>query len=444
MSRKAERVLEKRQGRGNIAAPPKRSPRSAIAVVAGLLAAGVGGWALYAKPWQSGDTTRAPSSPATASSTGEAPCSACLIATPTRFAQADGDGPPGMAWVPGGEYVMGDSGGAAGVVSLPWEQPAHRVRVDGFYIDKCELTNAQFQAFVDATGYVTTAEKAPDIREIMKQLPPGTPPPPREKLVAASLVFQMTDRPVDTRDWSKWWAWVPGADWRHPEGPDTDIKGKELHPVVQVSWDDAVAYCKWSGKRLPTEAEWEFAARGGLSAKPFTWGDAPFDLKHPQANIWEGQFPYLNTGEDGYQTTAPVGSFPANGFGLRDMAGNVWEWTSDWFSPTTYADDAAKGVAINPQGPAASADPDGTPAQKRAIRGGSFLCSDSYCSSYRPSARMHNTPDSATNHQGFRAVMTKAAWEAQKAQRADRPAPAGTVPAPIGATPTTKPAAAAR
>jgi sulfatase modifying factor 1 len=337
--------------------------------------------------------------------------------------------------MPGGEFVMGDSGGAPGVAAMPWEQPAHRVRVDGLYVDRCEVTNAQFQAFVDATGYATTAERPPDLREIMKQLPPGTPPPPPERMRAASLVFRKTPGPVPTdgHNHFRWWDWVPGADWRHPEGPGSDIKGKELYPVVQVSFDDAMAYCKWAGKRLPTEAEWEFAARGGLAAKPFTWGDAPFDPKHAQANIWQGDFPYRNTGEDGYEGAAPVGSFAANGFGLHDMAGNVWEWTTDWFRPTAYAEDAAKGLVVNPQGPAVGVDPDdpNSPAQKKAIRGGSFLCSDSYCSSYRPSARMHTTPDSAANHQGFRCVIGKVEWEETKVKWASA----------AGAT--TRPAAAA-
>jgi sulfatase modifying factor 1 len=406
---------------------------AAAAVAVTLGAVGVGAWALQAKPWQGAAGRAADASPRGAAGDGKATgapgepaCAACNLTVPARFATA-GDGLPGMAWVPGGEYVMGDSGGATGVAAMPWEQPPHRVRVDGFFVDRCEVTNAQFQAFVDATGYVTTAERPPDLREIMKQLPPGTPPPTPDKLRAASLVFRMTPGPVPTDGGNhvRWWDWVPGADWRHPEGPGSDIKGKELYPVVQVSCDDAEAYCKWAGKRLPTEAEWECAARGGLAAKPFTWGDAPFDPKRAQANIWQGDFPYRNTADDGYEGTSPVGTFPPNGYGLYDMAGNVWEWTSDWFSPNTYAADAAKGVVANPQGPAVAVDPDGTPAQKKAIRGGSYLCSDSYCSSYRPSARMHTTPDSATNHQGFRAVMTRAAWDARAASR---PSPAAAPP----------------
>lgn len=378
---------------------------------------GAATYLLYARPWQNA-AAPGPVMP-TAAAAGDPqtqPCQACKLPMPARFGgDADKDAPPGMVWIPAGEFAMGDSRGDG----FEWERPVHRVRVDGFYVDKCEVTNAQFQAFVDATHYVTTAEKKPDLAEIMKQLPPGTPPPPAEKLVPASLVFHKTDGPVDTsgHNWFQWWEWKPGADWRHPTGPDSDIKGKELHPVVQVSWDDAVAYCKWAGRRLPTEAEWEYAARGGLDRKPFTWGDKEFDPQHPQANIWQGSFPWRNTLEDGYELTAPVGKFPANGYGLYDMAGNVWEWCNDWFSPETYVHDAQATLTVNPQGPEKSLDPDGAGVPKKAIRGGSFLCSDSYCSSYRPSARMHTSPDSATNHQGFRCVMTKAMWEEMKAKR---------------------------
>ncbi len=240
--------------------------------------------------------------------------------------------PAGMVWVPGGEFTMGTNSELA----WPEEKPAHRVCVDGFWIDKTEVTNAQFRAFVDATGYVTTAEKAPTVEEIMSQVPPGTPPPRPEDLVPGALVFTPPAGRVDLSDFSQWWKWMPGANWRHPEGPGSDIEGRDLHPVVQVSWDDAVAYARWAGKRLPTEAEWEFAARGGLEGRPYVWGDEVPSDSRPRANIWQGEFPHLNTENDGFTRTSPVGSFPPNGFGLYDMAGNVWEWCADWYDRDLY------------------------------------------------------------------------------------------------------------
>jgi formylglycine-generating enzyme len=311
--------------------------------------------------------------------------------------------PPGMIWIPGGEFTMGTDDPNA----WPDEKPAHRVRVDGFWMDKTEVTNARFRKFVEATGYVTTAERKPDWKELKKQLPPGTPKPPDEKLVPGSLVFTMTKQPVRLNDISQWWKWTPGASWRCPEGPGSDLKGRENHPVVQVSWDDAVAYCKWAGKRLPTEAEWEFAARGGLDRKPFTWGDDR-GASGKYANIWEGDFPYRNTAEDGYIRTAPAGSFKPNGYGLYDMAGNVWEWCSDWYRRDLYRLRAGKGTVENPRGPAKSFDPTRPYQPQRSQRGGSFLCNDSYCSRYRPSARHGCTPDTGMSHVGFRCVMTPA------------------------------------
>ena len=299
--------------------------------------------------------------------------------------------PPGMVWIPGGEFEMGSDS----VFDRPEEKPAHRVRVSGFWMDETEVTNEQFRAFVDATGYKTTAERAPSAEEILKLSPPGTPPPPAEKLVPGSLVFQMTPKPVDTSDLNQWWKWTPGADWRHPEGPGSSIAGREHHPVVHVSWDDAVAYATWAGKRLPTEAEWEFAARGGLVGKPYVWGDAPFSDDAPQANIWQGEFPWKNTSRDGFERTAPVRSFKANGFGLYDMSGNVWEWCSDWFDPDFYRARVST-LTINPKGPAHGS--------RRTERGGSFLCHDAYCSRYRPSARTGGSPDTGMSHVGFRCV----------------------------------------
>jgi sulfatase modifying factor 1 len=318
------------------------------------------------------------------------------------WAPSPSDGPPGMVWIPGGEFTMGTDG------KLGWvdEKPAHRVRVAGFWMDESEVTNAQFRKFVEAKGYVTTAEKPPDLEEILRQSPPGTPPPPKEKLVPGSLVFQPTAGPVDTRDYTQWWHWTPGASWRHPEGPGSSIKGKEDHPVVHVSWDDAIAYAKWAGKRLPTEAEWERAARGGLEGKPYVWGDEkPTDTK-AFANIWQGAFPYRNTAADGFVRTAPVKSFKPNGYGLYDMAGNVWEWCSDLYRVDLYRQRAGKGVIVNPSGPSVAMDPRNPRAQSRVQRGGSFLCNDSYCGRYRPSARHGCSPDTGMSHVGFRCVMT--------------------------------------
>ncbi len=283
------------------------------------------------------------------------------------------------------------------------EHPAHRVRVDGFWIDETDVTNAQFRAFVEATGYVTTAEKVPTLEEIMQQAPRGAPLPKKEDLVAGSLVFTPPDHPVTLDDVTPWWKWTPGADWRHPEGPDSSIDGKDDHPVVQVCWDDAAAYAKWAGKRLPTEAEWERAARGGLDGKKYVWGDEPFSAEHPQCNNFQGHFPDSNTAKDGYKRTSPVKAFKPNGYGLYDMAGNVWQWTADWYLPEAYALTKDQGILVNPTGPAHSFDPRERPAE-RVQRGGSFLCCPAYCFNYRPSARMGCTPDTGMSHVGFRCV----------------------------------------
>jgi formylglycine-generating enzyme required for sulfatase activity len=311
--------------------------------------------------------------------------------------------PPGMVWVPGGEFLMG----ADSDQTWPEESPSHRVFVDGFWMDRTEVTNAQFRAFVRATGYVTTAEKPPALEEVMRQLPPGSPPPPKESLVPGSLVFSPPAGRVPFDDFSKWWAWTPGADWRHPEGPGSTLDGRDDHPVVHVSWDDAAAFARWAGKRLPTEAEWEFAARGGLSAKPYVWGDArPGSGGAWEANIWQGEFPHRNTSADGHARTAPVGSFPANGYGLFDMAGNVWEWCADWYRADLYRRRAGAGIVVNPAGPDSGVDPGRPFGAMRAQRGGSFLCSDEYCSRYRPSARHGCNPDTGMSHVGFRCVLS--------------------------------------
>lgn len=308
--------------------------------------------------------------------------------------------PKGMVWIPGGQFRMGSDDQAPRN-----EMPAHEVKLDGFWMDAHEVTNAEFQEFVEATDYETTAEKKPDWEEIKKELPPGTPKPSDDKLVAGSLVFNTPKERVGTEDFSQWWSWTTAADWRHPEGPGSSLEGRENHPVVHVSWYDANEYAKWAGKRLPTEAEWEYAARGKLSGKRFAWGDEPPTEASSIANIWQGEFPNRNDKRDGWERTSPVEAYPANGYGLYDMAGNVWEWCSDWYRADAY-DQAAKqkGTPHNPQGPQDSWDPTEPHAAKRVIRGGSFLCHITYCESYRTAARRGNTPDTGMSHLGFRCV----------------------------------------
>lgn len=321
-----------------------------------------------------------------------------------RPASPPGTAPPGMRWIPGGEFLMGTDSEEG----WPDEKPAHKVRVAGFWMDETEVTNAQFQAFVEATGYVTTAEKPPDLAEIMKQVAPGTPPPPKESLVAGALVFTPPAGPVSLKDFSQWWRWTPGASWRRPEGPKSSLEGRENHPVVQVSWDDAVAYARWARKRLPSEAEWEFAARGGLAGKPYVWGDEKPSDTDIFANIWQGEFPHKNTAADGFERTAPVKSYEPNGYGLYDMAGNVWEWCADWYQRELYRQRMAKGTIVNPSGPEQTNDPLRPFTPQRVQRGGSFLCNDSYCSRYRPSARHGSSPDTGMSHVGFRCVQSPA------------------------------------
>ncbi len=298
--------------------------------------------------------------------------------------------PEGMTWIPGGEFAMG-------VVAPGMEdaQPVHRVKVDGFWMDETEVTNAEFARFVQETGYVTTAEKDVSATEF--------PELTDEQRQAGSIVFASPDRPVPLTDHRQWWAWQVGADWRHPEGPESSIEGKDNYPVVQVTWDDVQAYAKWAGKRVPTEAEWEFAARGGLEDKPFVWGDDFSPGGKLMANTFQGKFPVENTIADGYKMAAPVKSFPANGYGLYDMAGNVWEWVQDW-----YRADAFKGlgdsVTVNPKGPDSSFDPREPGVPKRVHKGGSFLCSDQYCSRYMPGGRGSGDLNSSTDHLGFRLV----------------------------------------
>lgn len=331
---------------------------------------------------------------------------AMAIAWIAGAAPPNADPPKGMVLIPGGTFEMGGQGDEARQNELP----THPVRVDAFYVDETEVTNAQFRAFVEATGYKTIAERVPTIDEIMKQLPPGTPPPDPSVLQAGAVVFVPPAQAVPLDDVGGWWKWVPGASWQHPRGPGSDLTGLDEYPVVQVAWEDAVAYARWAGKRLPTEAEWEFAARGGLAGKRYGWGDEALSESKPQANVWEGVFPCKNTAADGFAGTAPVRSFAPNGYGLFDTAGNVWEWCSDWYRADAYSQYRGEKLVVNPQGPESSLDPDEPFAPKRTIRGGSFMCHASYCLSYRPSARRGETPDTGTSNVGFRCVISADAW----------------------------------
>ncbi len=328
--------------------------------------------------------------------------------TPSRFSNMDSNASSiaasgdtsskGMVYIPGGSFSMGADNQQADKD----EYPKHEVKLNAFWIDKTEVTNAEFEKFINATGYITTAEKKPDWEEMKKTLPPGTPKPSDDQLVAASLVFKQTNQPVDLNDYNQWWDWVPGANWRQPEGPGSSIKGHENYPVIQVSWFDAMAYCKWAGKQLPTEAQWEFAARGGLVNNIYPWGNEHVNAGKPKANTWEGKFPYYNETKDGFVKLAPVRSYAANGYGLYDMAGNVWEWCSDWYNYDYYK--TINGTITDPQGAKKSFDPAEPLMAKRSLRGGSFLCNESYCTGYRVSRRMKSTPDTGLEHTGFRCV----------------------------------------
>ncbi len=306
----------------------------------------------------------------------------------------------GMVYIPGGTFMMGGDNAQADKD----EYPKHKVTVDAFFMDEHEVTNAQFKKFVDATGYVTTAEKKPDWEELKKQLPPGTPKPDDNQLVAASLVFTPPNQAVDLNNYSQWWSWVPGANWQHPNGPNSNIDGKENYPVIHISWDDAMTYCKWAGKRLPTEAEWEFAARGGFKDKIYPWGDENIALGKAKANSWDGNFPNANSERDGFKDLAPVKQFAPNGYKLYDMGGNVWEWCADWYRNDYYEKvNLLEGIK-NPKGPADSYDPDEPYTPKKVARGGSYMCNDSYCSGYRVARRMKSSYDSGLSNMGFRCV----------------------------------------
>lgn len=320
-------------------------------------------------------------------------------------ARPTGSAPAGMVWIPGGEFSMGTDDPTkelcGGPDTMLDARPIHRVYVDGFWMDATEVTNAQFTKFAEATGYVTVAERKPRAEDY-----PGAAP---DLLVPGSVVFTAPKSAVPLDNALAWWRYAPGANWRHPEGPKSDLKGRENHPVVHVAYEDAEAYAKWAGKRLPTEAEWEFAARGGEAGVRYPWGVDLNPGKRQMANIYEGEFPHKNTVLDGHVATAPVGSYDANAYGLRDMAGNVWEWCSDWYRPDAYAIQiaAAKGEVVrNPKGPARydSYDPAERGVVKRVQRSGSFLCTDQYCTRYMVGSRGKASPDTGTSHAGFRCV----------------------------------------
>jgi sulfatase modifying factor 1 len=315
---------------------------------------------------------------------------------PAESAPADPPLAADMVWIPGGEFLMGSD------VHYPEEAPAHRVRVDGFWIDQFQVTNAEFRRFVKATGYTTEAERTPDASRY-----PGANP---ELLKSGSTVFVSPGHPVPLDDPYQWWRFVPGADWRHPRGPASVIRGLALHPVVHVSWSDVEAYATWAGKELPTEAEWEFAARGGLEGAEYTWGDGfNADGMH-MANTWQGNFPNENDLEDGFLWTAPVGKFPANGYGLHDMAGNVWEWTADWFQDHGMLNHTCCTIE-NPRGGEQDRSNDanevarGDRIPRKVMKGGSHLCAPNYCHRYRPAARMPQPVDTSTSHLGFRCIV---------------------------------------
>ena len=306
-----------------------------------------------------------------------------------------------MLWIPGGTFRMGSDS------HYPEERPVHRVSVDGFWIDRAPVTNELFARFVEETGHVTFAEIVPRAEDYPGALP--------DQLFAGSLVFVKPDKPVDIKDFRNWWHWTRGADWRHPRGPDTTLDGLAHHPVVHVAFADAEAYAQWAGKALPTEAEWEFAARGGLDGAAYAWGDEFRPNDRHLANTWQGQFPWQSTPGDGYEGTSPVGAFPPNGYGLHDMIGNVWEWTTDWFQPR-HPHEAVKACCIprNPRGPRAEDSYDmRAPLRipRKVLKGGSHLCAPNYCRRYRPAARFPEPVDTSTCHVGFRCIVRPARTE---------------------------------
>ncbi len=355
-----------------------------VLVVVGVF--GVRYWQLQAASSSAGDAQVAVGANSASGDEPADPSTAQSSAPPLSDAPAPEPAPQGMVWVPGGTFWMGNN-------EYPDSVPEHLVEVDGFWMDEHEVTNAEFAKFVEATGYRTVAELPLDPKDF-----PTVPPEQLGGIKPSSVVFTPPPGPVPLDDHLQWWQMIEGADWRHPTGPDSSIEGLEDHPVVHIAWRDAKAYADWAGKRLPTEAEWEFAARGGLDRAEYCWGNSLRPGAQWQANIWQGRFPSQNTEDDGFHHTAPVGKFAANGYGLHDMSGNVWEWCADWYQPNYYDKSPKK----NPPGPDSSFDPQEPGIPKRVQRGGSFMCADSYCRAYRPGARGKGDPSSAAGHIGFR------------------------------------------
>jgi len=404
--RKAKRVQPPPQ----LAKAERRKPKSIpVAIILSLM---VGGAAYVVSRKHSFDAsgsalalTRSPNNNVNASS-------ATRTFQPTienrRFSA---EAPKGMAWIPGGEFSMGANDppdqDEVGMKATLDARPIHRVYVDGFYMDKTDVTNTQFAEFVKATGYLTIAERTPRSEDF-----PDAPP---ENLVAGSVVFSPPNHPVPLDNHFQWWSYVTGANWRHPSGPKSDIRRKGDYPVVQIAYPDAEAYAKWAGKRLPTEAEWEFAARGGLSGKPFVWGDQFRPNGKWMANTHQGHFPDKDTGKDGFIGISPVLQYPPNPYGLYDMAGNVWQWTSDWYRPDYYQQLAStEGVSRNPKGPDSPYDPAEPNERKKAHRGGSYLCTDQYCSRYIIGTRGKGEISTGTNHLGFRCVKDSTSTDRKK------------------------------
>ncbi|MGH7495814.1 MAG: formylglycine-generating enzyme family protein [bacterium] len=374
---------------------PDRRPkaRAAFLLAVMLVLAGIAGWLVYSQ-------RQAATMPA-----GKASLNAASTETVPNPDPPPGKAPAGMVWIPGGEFFMGAEDPRAhmhgGPDAMGDARPIHRVYIDGFWLDQTEVTNEQFERFVRATGYVTVAERTPRPEDF-----PGAPP---ENLVPGAVVFAPPDHAVQLNDHYQWWSYVKGASWRHPLGPGSDLKGRGDYPVVQVAYEDAAAYASWAGKRLPTEAEWEFAARGGLSRKIYAWGDELNPGGKWMANTFQGQFPTQDQAKDTFHGLAPVAQFPANGYGLYDMAGNVWEWCSDWYRPDYFEQlAAAGGVAHNPPGPDTPFDPSEPMEKKRVHRGGSFLCTEQYCTRYMVGTRGKGETNTGTNHVGFRCVMAPA------------------------------------